>query len=191
MSSENDFDLVAKALHGSGKAFRALVERYTPVVYTVVRGVMGGGSDVEDTVQDTFIKIYRGLPAFRGESKLSTWIFRIARNEAINALSRKRPELRPQEELESRPTKICNPHDAYQRKRDRELLERMISRLAEKHRTALELRYMGERSYSEISEIMNVPIGTVKTYIHRAKAELKRLITASSGIGAEKGRPAR
>jgi hypothetical protein len=88
---ETDAGLVAKSLQGNEKAFRQLVERYQPMAFSVVRGVLGDRDDAEDVLQNVFIKVFRGLRGFRGDAKLSTWIYRIARNEAVNAA--RKPEL--------------------------------------------------------------------------------------------------
>lgn len=153
---------------------------HTPLVYSAVRAILGGCPDVEDTVQDVFVKVYRGLHAFRGESKLSTWIYRIARNEALNASARVRPDLVTIEEARDIGSKIKGPDKIYRIEKEREMLNRLIQRLDERYRIALELRYMGEKSYAEISEMMEIPEGTVKTYIHRAKAALKKMLAAKN-----------
>jgi RNA polymerase sigma-70 factor (ECF subfamily) len=180
LRDEKDRGLIEKSLRGDEKAFRRLVEMHTPLVYSAVRAILGGCPDVEDTVQDVFVKVYRGLHAFRGESKLSTWIYRIARNEALNASARVRPDLVTIEEARDIGSKIKGPDKIYRIEKEREMLNRLIQRLDERYRIALELRYMGEKSYAEISEMMEIPEGTVKTYIHRAKAALKKMLAAKN-----------
>ncbi|MCK4236341.1 MAG: RNA polymerase sigma factor [Candidatus Krumholzibacteria bacterium] len=187
MRGDKNSELVASALRENENAFRKLIEKYNPVVYSVVRGIMGNHADAEDTVQEIFIKVYRGLGAFRGDSRLSTWIYRIARNEAINASARIKSSFRPIEEANGLGSERPNPHECYEKKKTSEQLEMLLSKLDENYRVALKLRYMGERSYSEIAEIMDIPIGTVKTYIHRAKILLKKMLTAENSSKAKKG----
>ncbi len=171
-----DAELVARAREGSEKDFRRLVERYHPMAYAVVRGVLGDRADVEDVMQDVFIKVFRGLRGFRGDAKFSTWVFRIARNEALNAVRRiDRPSDSIEDIVIETPAET-RPDEQYRRKIQREGLERCLSEIDEDYRVALEMRYMGEMSYAEISNAMGIPIGTVKTYIHRAKLELKRVM---------------
>ncbi len=191
MRDEKDRGLVEKSLRGDEKAFRRLVEMHTPIVYSAVRAILGGCPDVEDTVQEVFVKVYRGLHAFRGESKLSTWIYRIARNEALNVSARVKPDLVAIEEARDIGSKDSGPDKAYTIEREREMLNHLIQRLDERYRVALELRYMGEKSYADISEIMEIPEGTVKTYIHRAKATLKKMLEAigRNGIWEERRMP--
>jgi RNA polymerase sigma-70 factor (ECF subfamily) len=169
-----DQDLIDRSLDGSGRAFKKLVDRYHPLVYSVVRGIMGNRHEVEDVTQEVFIKVYRKLATFRGEARLSTWIYRIARNEAINTAKRSRPETESLEEVERVSSDDPGPEKYLERRVTTGLVEDLLSTLDEQYRMVLELRYMGEKSYAEIAEIMEIPIGTVKTYIHRGKMMLKQ-----------------
>ena len=180
MTGGDDHDLVQSILHGSERSFRQLVGRYQGIVYSVVLGIVGNRIEVEDIVQEVFIKIYTGLRTFRGESKLSTWIYRIARNESINALARLKGDYRPLDEAEPLVSSLGNPEELLGGKQSRDLIRSLIARLEEHYRVVIELRYLGEKSYAEIAEIMEIPVGTVKTYIHRAKTELKKMLIAES-----------
>jgi RNA polymerase sigma-70 factor (ECF subfamily) len=180
LTTQSDSQLITAALAGSEKAFRGLVERYHPTAFAVVRSVMGDRDDVEDVVQEVFIKVYRGLSKYRGDSKFSTWIYRIARNEAINAVRKKVIDTQPIEDTVIEAPAGSRPDEQLGHVAERMHLEMYLSQLDDNYRTVLELRYLGERSYSEIGETMDLPIGTVKSYIHRAKIELKRLMTTHS-----------
>jgi RNA polymerase sigma-70 factor (ECF subfamily) len=169
----HDWDLIGKSLEGDDRAFRTLVEKYHSLVYSVVRGIMGQRDEVEDVTQEIFIKMYRKLGTYRGEARLSTWIYRIARNEAINAVSRAHPRLEPIDQSIVHAGEEHNPEKSLERKRAKDLVETLLASLDDRHRVAIELRYMGEKSYEQIAEIMEIPIGTVKTYIYRAKAAMK------------------
>lgn len=179
---EPDGRLVADALGGSQKAFQGIVERYHPMAYSTVRGVMGDREDVEDVLQDVFIKVYKGLAGFRGDAKLSTWIYQIARNEAINARRKKIPPSTPAEDVVIESPARSRPDEQYRQKAIGEQLERFMAELDENYRLVLELRYMGEMSYAEIGDTMDLPIGTVKTYIHRAKVALKKVMARSQFV---------
>ena len=135
---------------------------------------MGRHGEVEDVTQEVFIKIYRKLGTFRGEARLSTWIYRIARNEAINAVSRLRPQFETIDDSIEYVDKARNPEEHHERNRSKALVDELPVSRDERQRVAIELRYMGEKSYQEIAEIMDMPIGTVKTCIHRAKAAMKK-----------------
>jgi RNA polymerase sigma-70 factor (ECF subfamily) len=177
----DDTALVKKANRGSERAFRTLIERHSGVVHAVVRGILGDRHDAEDVVQEVFIRIYRGLPSYRGDAKLSTWIYRIARNHALNVLGRTDRANVPIEEARHVASTEPRPDAALGRAELQMEVERLLADLDEPYRIALELRYMAERSYAEIAGIMDVPVGTVKTYIHRGKLMLKRMLDGAGG----------
>jgi RNA polymerase sigma-70 factor (ECF subfamily) len=185
--SDNDRGLVEKAIAGDERSFARILEEHYRLIYSVVRGIVGSGTDTEDVVQEVFIKIFRALPGFRGEARLSTWIYRVARNEALNALEKRRPAHVPLEDCEELADDDEDPAAAHRRKLTRERLEGLMGRLDEPQRVALELRYMGEKSYEEIADVMGIPLGTVKTYIYRGKLSLKRMVTARGARAFEKG----
>jgi RNA polymerase sigma factor (sigma-70 family) len=187
LPGESDHELVAKALQGNQKAFQRIVERVHPTAYAVVRGVLGNSDEVEDVLQNVYIKIHRGLGAFRGESRLSTWIYQIARNEAINAARRRRLEGPPVDEVVLPAGEDTNPETAYSRRELSAKMETAIAGLEENYRMALELRYMGERSYEEIADTLGLPIGTVKTYIYRGKVQLKKVLMRQPDPSLQKG----
>lgn len=178
---DRDFELVAKSLQGNQLAFKELVERHHTTAFAVVRGVMGDSDDVEDVVQMVYVKVYRGLDRFRGDSKFSTWLYQIARNEAINAVKKRRLDTIPVEDLVVAAPEQDGPEAAFRRAAAADELEQAMAHIEERYREVLELRYMGERSYDEISEMTGLPIGTVKTYIHRGKSALKNVMTRSLG----------
>lgn len=178
----SDARLIEETLKGSERAFRRLVERHHSLVYSVVRAVIGDRDDIEDVVQEVLIKVYRGLPRFRAESKFTTWVYRIARNESLSAAERARPDMDPVDET-ALAAVDGGGADEYRRIEARRDLDRSLEQLDEKLRIAIELRYLAEKSYAEIAEIMDLPMGTVKTYIHRAKLELKQLLSRRSPGG--------
>jgi RNA polymerase sigma-70 factor (ECF subfamily) len=188
LEGELDHELVAGAVEGSQRAFREIVERHHSIAYAAVRAVLGDRDDIEDVLQDVFIKVFKGLPSFLGTSKLSTWIYRIARNEAINAARKAQPDITPVEDLELPADAGERPDVLLGRVRSREMLESALASLDDEQRQAIELRYLGDRSYDEIAEIMEIPLGTVKTHIHRGKLMLRAILKkrgAITDIGAE------
>jgi RNA polymerase sigma-70 factor (ECF subfamily) len=187
LEATEERELVRKAVAGNEQAFRKILESHYALIYSVVRGVAGQRGEADDIVQEVFIKIFRALGDFRGDSRLSTWIYRIARNEALNAIDRRSPQVIPIDDCMDLPASGENPETSYRRRIGRERLERLMERLDEKQRVAIELRYVGDKSYEEIAEIMDIPLGTVKTYIHRAKLSLKRMMTGAGAKAFEKG----
>lgn len=178
MSQSQTQQLVARALRGDERAFRDLITPHHAMAYAVVRSVLGarGREEVDDVMQVVYLKAYQGLGGFRGDAKFSTWLYQIARREAIDVSSKRRPETVEITEIEL-PSSGETP-DAATRDRDTKLrIERAMAELDDDYRTAIELRYMAEKSYEEIAEIMGVPAGTAKTYVHRGKVEMKRILS--------------
>lgn len=183
MREDEDRHLVTRMLRGDNRAFRAVIEKYTPLVYSVVEGILRSRrSDIEDVMQEVFVKVYVGLPSFRGKAKLSTWLYQIARNTALNAAARFEPPLQPVEEAYYLEASGASPEDDYQQKRTHEVILQLIDTLDEPYRIVLKLRYMGEFSYEEIAGIMDIPIGTVKTHLFRAKTALKTAIEMADRV---------
>jgi RNA polymerase sigma-70 factor (ECF subfamily) len=187
LKDHEDPDLVREALAGNQRAFRKILQKHHSLVYSVVRAVAGPRAETDDIMQEVFIKIFGALRDYRGDAQLSTWIYRIARNEAINAIQKRRLPSIPIDECDNLAADEESPETSHDRKITRERLEHFIQRLDEGQRLAIELRYMGEKSYEEIAEIMDIPVGTVKTYIHRAKLSLRRMITGAGARAFEKG----
>ncbi|HLF24137.1 MAG TPA: RNA polymerase sigma factor [Burkholderiales bacterium] len=179
MSNDQDRELVARALRGDGRAFRDLVGRHHSVAYAVVRAILGPQrfDDVDDVMQLVYLKVHQGLGSFRGDAKFSTWLYQIARREAIDVVSKRRLDAVSIDEVEIAARTNDAPDVATHTHDTQEQVERAMAELDESYRTAIELRYMAEKSYEEIAEFMHLPVGTVKTYVHRGKLELKRILS--------------
>lgn len=163
------------------EAFNGIVETYTERLYWHVRRFLCSHDDTDDLLQDIMIKIWTALPTFRGESKLYTWIYRIATNEVLNHLRKQR--FKALVSLDSA-TSILErkiDDDAYFNgdEMQREL-HKAIQRLPEKQRVVFNLRYFEEMKYDEISEITGTSVGALKASYHHAyvkvKADLEKLI---------------
>lgn len=163
------------------EAFNGIVETYTERLYWHVRRFLCSHDDTDDLLQDIMIKIWTALPSFRGESKLYTWIYRIATNEVLNHLRKQR--FKALVSLDSA-TSILErkiDDDAYFNgdEMQREL-HKAIQRLPEKQRVVFNLRYFEEMKYDEISEITGTSVGALKASYHHAygkvKADLEKLI---------------
>ena len=191
----SDLDLVQRVKNGDKEAFNLLVLKYQRKVGRLVRRLVSNSDEADDVVQDAFIKAYRALPQFRGDSAFYTWLYRIAVNTAKNHLvSRgKRPislsELASNdEEEESFKASVVTidnntPEAELMSRQIAETVNRAVSALPEELQTALSLREIDGLSYEEIAEAMNCPIGTVRSRIFRAReavaAELKPLLNVS------------
>jgi len=179
LSNDQERDLVARASRGDGRAFRSLVATHHATAYAVVRAILGSRrfDDVDDVMQLVYLKAYQGLATFRGESKFSTWLYQIARREALDVVSKRALDSTSIDDVVI-PARAGDAADSALADRDlRESIERAMGELDESYRTAIELRYMAEKSYEEIADLMRLPVGTVKTYVHRGKLELKRILS--------------
>ena len=174
-----DFDeraLVERCRSGDDTAFGELVDHYKDLVYAVVYRMTADRSQVDDLAQEVFLKVHRGLPYFRGEARLSTWIYRIVQNVCSQARARRRPE----RSLEGRDgTPILEPRSSDQSFGDLELrdrLEKAIARLPENYRLLIAAHYLRGVQYEALAEALNMPVGTVKTHLFRAKRQLRELL---------------
>ena len=128
-------------------------------------------------MQLVYLKAYQGLASFRGESKFSTWLYQIARREALDVVSKRTLDLTSIDDVVIPARASDSPDTALGDSDMKEWIERALGELDESYRTAIELRYMAEKSYEEIADLMRLPVGTVKTYVHRGKLELKRIMS--------------
>ncbi|MEJ2339396.1 MAG: sigma-70 family RNA polymerase sigma factor [Gemmatimonadales bacterium] len=171
-----DEDLLERAREGDQAAFRTLVERYEHVVAATVIGMLGPGAEADDVGQETFISFYTALKKFRGEASLKTYLTRIAINQSLNALKRRKRfrsrhvegELIETIELDAGEGSA----DRAESREVREVVRSAIDRLAPKQRAVVTLRLIDGYSTRETAEILGVPEGTVLSRLSRA---LKRL----------------
>ena len=184
-----DHDLVAFARSGSEKAYRELLGRYQRPVFSLVYRMVRDRELAEDLAQETFVKVFNHLESYNPKYKFSSWIFKIASNLAIDTLRKKelktvsldgsRHASTPDEVESTRITVASsdeNPEELLEAKELGDEIEGAIGQLRAEYRTAIVLRHVEGRPYEEIAEIMEIPLGTVKTYIHRARAELRDLL---------------
>ena len=184
-----DHDLIALARTGSEKAYRELLDRYQRPVFSLVYRMVRDRELAEDLAQETFVKVFNHLDRFNPKYKFSSWIFKIASNLAIDTLRKREPvtvsidgsrHAETAEEIES--TRITveskdeNPEQFLEAKELGQEIERAIGLLRPDYRTAILLRHVEGRAYEEIAEVMGVPLGTVKTFIHRARGELRETL---------------
>jgi len=170
--------LIEEILSGNQKAFQTFIETYQRLVSHVVFRMVPDEADREDLCQDIFLKIYKNLPEFKFNSKVSTWIARIAYNTCINYLEKRKIPLF--EDLSTERISLDNlsgtlvAPDEYAEERDiSQRLKIEIEKLPVHFRTILTLFHLESMSYHEIGDIMKLPEGTVKSYLFRARKSLK------------------
>ena len=186
--SATDQEVVAAATEGAGReaAYRELVRRYERPVFSLIYRMVRNRELAEDLSQETFIKVLNALSTYRPEFKFSSWVFKIANNAAIDHLRRREldtlslegsPHADTAEKIEATALQIGErAESALDAVANIELggeIERAIAKLRPEYRTCILLRHVEGRAYEEIAEILDLPLGTVKTYIHRARNELR------------------
>ncbi len=169
--------LISRARDGDQEAFRQLVERYQGAVYNLAYRMLGDPGDAEYAAQDIFVRIYRHLGRYDPARKFSSWSLAIATNYCIDQLRRRRMQLVPLENIIPwARSREAGPEGEAITQEQRDEVQRLITRLPEKYRAPLVLRYFDELSCAEIAEVLGMPEGTVKTQIHRARKALGKLL---------------
>ena len=157
------------------QAFRALTEKYQERLYWHIRRMVGGHEDANDVVQNTFIKVFRSIKNFKGQSALYTWLYRIATNESITFI--KKRSRKQATSLNDEETGLANQlkADSYFDGDEVQLkLKIAISKLPEKQRVVFNLRYYDEMTYKEISEVLGTSIGGLKASYHHAAKKIEQ-----------------
>jgi RNA polymerase sigma-70 factor (ECF subfamily) len=176
MQESNERELVDRCRRGDEGAFQELIDRYKDLVFALIARTVQDRSRAEDLAQDVFLRIHRGLPYFRGEARLSTWIYRIVANVCVQEPARAAATVSFDDET-ARPRIVPSVSD--RRFGDLELrdrLEKAVSRLPAQYRLLVAAHYLEGVRYEELAEAMGLPLGTVKTQLHRAKQQLRRLL---------------
>jgi RNA polymerase sigma-70 factor, ECF subfamily len=181
-----DQEVVLLARGGREAAYRELVRRYERPVFALLFRMVRDRELAEDLAQETFVKALNAIDSYRPEFKFSSWIFKIANNAAIDHLRRREldtlsldgsPHAETPEAMQATALQIGarqeSPLDAVEAKELGGAIEAAIGRLRPEYRSCILLRHVEGRAYEEIAEILDLPLGTVKTYIHRARNELR------------------
>ena len=168
--------LVERCRQGDETAFRELVDQYKGLIFALIARSITNRARVEELAQDVFLKVHKGLPYFRGDAKLSTWIYRIA----INVLAAERPELATaslDDDDETRP-KIQPAADdpSFGELVLKDRLQKAIEQLPVPYQVLINGHYLKGMKYEDLAEALNMPMGTVKTHLHRAKRKLRHLL---------------
>ena len=178
MRVTSEHELVARCRQGDETAFRELVDQHKGLVFALISRSLTDRARAEEVAQDVYLKVHKGLPYFRGESKLSTWIYRIV----VNALSQERPELATVsldetvdgEDHPRRQIAVDDPAFGDLLLKDR--LQKAIERLPIQYQVLVNGHYLKGMRYEDLAEALDIPMGTVKTHLHRAKRQLRRLL---------------
>ncbi|MFH1221379.1 MAG: sigma-70 family RNA polymerase sigma factor [Candidatus Eisenbacteria bacterium] len=172
-----DQDLIAAARGGNDRAFRDIVRLYEPAVAATVMAMLGDCAEAEDVGQETFVRFYRSLDKFRGESSVKTYLTRIAMNLSLNELKRRKRRRffvssRPVEEHSDLPSKESGRDDIG----DRDLVAKALARLDDRSRSVIVLRLIDGYSTEETAGILGLPLGTVLSRLARAQEKLRGIL---------------
>jgi RNA polymerase sigma-70 factor, ECF subfamily len=187
LAARTDQEIVALARGGEETAYRELVRRYERPLFSLLYRMVRDRELAEDLAQETFVKALNAIESYRPEYKFSSWIFKIANNAAIDHLRRREldtlslegsPHAETPEAIEATALQIGDrqesPLDEVEARELGGEIEAAIAKLRPEYRSCILLRHVEGRAYEEIAEILGLPLGTVKTYIHRARNELRR-----------------
>jgi len=179
----SDIELIQRALAGDQQGYREILKRYRAPLYNLLFRMVHNKMEAEDLVQEAFIKAFGALATFNDEYAFSTWLFKIAINNCIDHFRKKRLktfsldkpiDAKDGEIRRELPDASYQPDNTLLSKEKEQLIEEAIQNLPEKYRVSIMLRHTEEKSYEEISQILNIPLGTVKARIFRAREMLKK-----------------
>jgi len=173
--------LIQRAQTGDQEAFAVLVSEHQRYVYNLALRVLKNEEEALDLVQETFVRAWTALPNFRGQSQFRTWLYRIVTNLCYNRLPNLRRSLNELgddviAEIPETEVAFDNPAHGLESRELRSYLHQAIDNLDENYRLLISLRYQNELSYEEIATMLNLPLGTVKTGLFRAKEQLRRAL---------------
>lgn len=179
LAEPTEQELVARAKAGDMEAFSVLVERCQSVVYNLSYRFMRDASLAEDMAQEAFLKAFRLLNGFRGECSFSTWMYRVTCSVCLTELNKRKKR----DEVELLPEHGQEPprEDAVDRADLPELIRRSVNKLPDHYATVITMYYLNESPYEEIASAMKVPMGTLKTWMHRARQQLREIVEREYG----------
>ena len=177
MGEIEDRELVERFARGDAGAFDEIVRQYEQRVYSITLRMTGNSEDARDAMQEVFISALRALRSFRGDAQLSTWIHRVAVNASLDVLrKRKRHAAGPLEEAGDHASEEPGPEDAAARAARARDVQRALLEVSDEHRAVLILHDLQDLDYAETAAALDIPVGTVKSRLHRARIEMARLL---------------
>lgn len=175
-ATPEDARLLARVAGGDRTALAGLAERYGQPLFAYLSTLLGDRTTAEEALQDTLLAVWRGAGAFQGRSAVSTWLFGIARRQAYTRLRRHRPELVDDEQLADMADDAEGPESLALARLRADALQAAVRRLRPLHREVLVLAFWQGLSHAELAEILEIPRGTVKSRLSKARSALRRLL---------------
>ena len=179
----NEWNLIEKLKQGDQSAFKQIVDTSQGLVYNTAIGIVQTPEDAEDVTQEVFVQLYESIHSFKGESKLSTWLYRITTSKALDHIRRKKRKKRfafvqqlfgENNEVVIQPPDFHHPGVVLDNKESAAALFRAIEKLPENQKTAFVLNKVEGLNYQEISEVMKTTVSSVESLLHRAKNNLRK-----------------
>jgi RNA polymerase sigma-70 factor (ECF subfamily) len=174
MEPVNERALLERCRAGDESAFQELVDRYKGLVFALIARTVQDRSRAEDLAQDVFLRVHRGLPYFRGEARLSTWIYRIVANVCVQDSTR--PATVSLDDERAAPAVPSAADRQFGDFELRDRLEKAIARLPANYRLLIAAHYLDGVQYEDLAAALALPLGTVKTQLYRAKQQLRRML---------------
>ena len=172
----DDRQLVTRVLEGDDAAFEYLFNRYRDAIYRLFVQRLGGVNDAAALLQETFIKVYINLHRYRPDYTFGQWVYTIARNTFIDYVRRRQEDLPIDERFAAPASNRPTPEERILDLQQRRQIEHYLERLSPRYRELIVMRFFDEYSYEEIAAKLSLPLGTVKTQIHRAREQMCRMI---------------
>ena len=176
MDQAEEREIVRRCREGDESAFASLVDAYKDVVFAMATRLSGSRDLAEDLAQEAFLRVHRGLPYFRGEARLGTWIYRIVANLATERRFHRSTAASLDTGKQGGPTEVVSQDSSFGDLELKDRLEKAIARLPENYRLLIAGHYLKGVRYEDLAEAAGMPIGTVKTHLHRAKKLLRRML---------------
>ncbi len=186
----DDLEIIRRSLEGEQGAFNMLVSKYEHMVFSLALRIMKSREDAEDVTQEVFLNAYNHLADYQSRFKFSTWLLKITKNQALYRLRGAKNRPVPADDLDvlssgapdAVQTQGSNPEEAAERNEFKGVVLDILQTLPDKYRLTLMLRHLFERSYQDISDILEMNIGTVKTNIHLGRKLLRQKLEARKMI---------
>ncbi len=177
--------LIEQLKQGDGAAFKTIVDTYQNMVYNACLSIVKNEEDAEDLAQEVFVQVYQSIKSFKGESKLSTWLYRIATTKSLDHERKKKRKKRfgfvksifgEDAQVEVNPPDFHHPGVVLDQKENAAILFKAIDKLPDNQRIAFILNKIEGLSYQEISEVMQTTISAIESLLHRAKNNLRKIL---------------
>jgi len=171
-SAQEDLTLCRETVAGSQTAFATLAGKYRKRIFSLGYGFFRNADDSEDFVQDVLVKLYTSIGSFRGESRFSTWLMRIAYNTAINSIKRRKEYTSLAEDFDV-VDDGASPEEEHLRADSRDAIREAVLELPERYRVCVDMFFFYDMPYADISEVTGLPVNTIKSHVFRAKKLLR------------------